>query len=400
MRKVPKRHRFTDERVRRTFPPPSNGSTTKNGSPKTQALYWDDKTEGFGLVVSDSNRSFIVQRWVDGKTKRVTLGRVGGAWKSRNVPADCRTDDVCSLKAAREAARKLYNRLGDDEPSASSVAAPAPVADPPSHTLREALDMHAAAMRDANREEKTIRDTERLFELHICDWLDLPLSSIEPEGCVERKRAIIEQGKATTAAKVFSRLEAVWNTSITLRPKTTPPNYAKAARNVKPPKQAEKQKGLSWDELPGVMATLATVEYGPRRDLWEFVLFTGLRNADACSVRWEHVNLTDETDKRDFGYGEVEIAQTASTGPSPKVASIGRLRYRCRGRRGPSCIDGRPTTSLNTADPMAAGCSRRIRKRGNPTTSYASRGIASTLCQRDYLTGCDTPSPRRPTPKS
>ncbi|MDQ3797527.1 MAG: Arm DNA-binding domain-containing protein, partial [Pseudomonadota bacterium] len=42
------------------------------------ALYWDDKLSGFGLRVTPSGiKSFILQRRINGKEHRITLGRYG-----------------------------------------------------------------------------------------------------------------------------------------------------------------------------------------------------------------------------------------------------------------------------------------------------------------------------------
>lgn len=308
---MPKRHRFTTDRVRRTFSPPPEGATTSSGKPITQAFYWDEQTEGFGLVVSESNRSFIVQRWVDGKTRRVTLGRVGGAWKNRHVPADWRTDDVCSLKAAREAARKVYNHLGDDEPITATAVEPAPL---PTPTLREAIDFHAENMRHKECEEDNIENVAYTLGLHVGDWIDLPLGDITKEMCDERHKAITADGKPTTANNVFDRLRAVWNT-IAQKRNGIPENPARSITRNKPGKSVT---ALPWDELPAWADRTNKIKNPIRRDLWWFILFTGLRSTDACTVRWEHLNLTDKTIKKDFGHGEVVIEPGCIHRPKPK----------------------------------------------------------------------------------
>jgi integrase len=51
-----------------------------------------------------------------------------------------------------------------------------------------------------------------------------------------------------------------------------------------------------------------------RRDLQFFVLFTGLRREDACTVRWEQVNLTDEP----ILLGKIEVPPGCIHRPKPK----------------------------------------------------------------------------------
>ena len=57
---------LTNARAIARLPKPENGK---------QRLYWDDKLTGFGMLVSGKTgtRSFVVQREVNGHTRRVTL---------------------------------------------------------------------------------------------------------------------------------------------------------------------------------------------------------------------------------------------------------------------------------------------------------------------------------------
>ena len=44
---------------------------------KGQRLYFDSQLKGFGVCVGKKSKTYIVQRDVDGKTVRVTIGRHG-----------------------------------------------------------------------------------------------------------------------------------------------------------------------------------------------------------------------------------------------------------------------------------------------------------------------------------
>ena len=59
-----KKYNITDTRAA-SFPIPEKG----------QAIYWDEKQSGLGLrVTANGARSWIVQGYVNGKSKRFTLG--------------------------------------------------------------------------------------------------------------------------------------------------------------------------------------------------------------------------------------------------------------------------------------------------------------------------------------
>ncbi|MFO7885076.1 MAG: hypothetical protein R6U68_09650, partial [Desulfobacteraceae bacterium] len=47
-------------------------------SPQTgQALIWDDETAGFGIRLNQNSKTYFVQSRVNGKARRVTIGRHG-----------------------------------------------------------------------------------------------------------------------------------------------------------------------------------------------------------------------------------------------------------------------------------------------------------------------------------
>jgi integrase len=67
-------------------------------------------------------------------------------------------------------------------------------------------------------------------------------------------------------------------------------------------KEHRRQEPIAWERLPAWSAKVSTLEDrgkgergpGVRGDYLMFVLLTGLRRMDAATVRWDHVNLTDE----------------------------------------------------------------------------------------------------------
>ena len=94
------------------------GAPHKSGK---QSIVWDVELKGFGLLISGTTRakSYIVQRDVNGKTRRLTVGRT----------------NVIELHEARKRGAKLLLQLADGhDPKSKSKA--------DTLTLREALETY------------------------------------------------------------------------------------------------------------------------------------------------------------------------------------------------------------------------------------------------------------------
>jgi integrase len=131
-----------------------------------QVLYWDAEVKGFGILVSGATakRTYVVQRSINGRTRRVTVG-----------PAN-----VLSLDQARKRAEEIladfYRGIDPKAARASKV------------NLKEARDDYLRARKDLRpRSAANYRDG---IERYLSDWLDSPPTSISPD-MVERRHAEI-----------------------------------------------------------------------------------------------------------------------------------------------------------------------------------------------------------------
>ena len=96
---------------------------------RAQVIYWDEKFSGFGVVVGKKAKTYIVQRDVSGRTRRVKIGRHGD-W---------------TPEEARKRARELLVELdqGKDPTAEKRKRAARGV------TLRQALEEHLSRLRAA-----------------------------------------------------------------------------------------------------------------------------------------------------------------------------------------------------------------------------------------------------------
>jgi len=265
-----------------------------------QATYWDTGLRGFGVRVSGAtnDKSFIVQRAIAGKTRRITVG-------------------ACNVLTLAEARVRAQGYLGDfargvDPKSRKAAGA----------TLRQAL------------EEQQVYRTA--IEGHLSAWLDQPLSNITRDAVEARHRAIADevearhvadgnrlaalwtkraeaaaakgcmdaaanhraQGAAALKRKLWrghaaantamKSLQTVWN-HVAERNEELGASPVRLRRMWYPSQPRERM--VRSDEMPAFYKAVMELNNAVGRAYITLLLFTGLRRGEAASLQWSAVDL-------------------------------------------------------------------------------------------------------------
>ncbi|MFO1153658.1 MAG: tyrosine-type recombinase/integrase [Rhodospirillales bacterium] len=281
------------------------------GADGKQTLYFDTETKGFGLLVSRATKSWVVQRDIDGRSKRITLGRA----------------DVVRAEEARRRARAALDVMAQGT---------LPVAVP---TLKDALSAHRDALVRRKASPLTIRDHDTVARLHLAPLLDRRLDMITPEELYRLHVKVTDRAGPYAANRVIRVVRAAWNTARRRLPKVVPlPEVGAVEWN----KETRRREPIAWTELPAWFKRVHGLSW-VMRDYMLFVLLTGLRRRDASAIRWEEIDWRAGTLYRPAPKGGADRAFTIPL--SRKALAVLRLRRMTNSRLLPASPWAFPTRS-------------------------------------------------------
>jgi integrase len=258
-----------------------------------QTLYWDwddrphsEAVRGFGVLVSGrtNTKSYVVQRELHGKTRRVTLGDVAKYEALGRPLEDIRNEAADMLESMRKGIDPKAQRRRDSEANV---------------TLRATLDKYLA---NQELSAASRRHYRHMVEKWLADWLDRPLRDVTREMVEQRFRKIktevakrgSDNGRfqsepgAATANATMRALKILWNYASDSAP-TLPPNPVKLKRWYKVP---ARERHVSGDQLPAFYQATSQLANRAMRDYLLLVLFTGLRRDEAAGLRWSDIDFS------------------------------------------------------------------------------------------------------------
>ena len=274
---MPKK-RLTNAKVRALKAPHSTGK---------QVIYWDTEVKGFGVLCSGVTdaKSYVVQRDVGGKTKRITIGACGDF------------EDIDDARdEARDAKKEMKAGVSPKvrRPEAGGV------------TLGQALEnLIEDRTNSKTLKPSTIADYQWNVNRYFSDWIDMPLQDITRDMCITRFHAIrnevaklrrtkLAKGEAAAngAMRVF---RLIWNHA-EFRSGTSwgeNPISKWGDRKLWHP-TVRRTTIVKTDDLPKFYKAIKGLSNALLGDYLLLVLFTGLRRNEAAGLTWKDVNLDEK----------------------------------------------------------------------------------------------------------
>lgn len=245
---------------------------------QAQDFYRDSALPGFGLrVMNTGSMAFIVEKRINGKVKRITIGKFGV---------------LTAEKARIKALELLGNITVGGDPIAEKKAKTAKGV-----TLDEAFTSYLAARNDLK--EGTIKNYKKCMDGPLKDWKPKALSDID-KTMVQERHAKLGKTAPARANNTMRVLRAVFNHSM----EQYEDENGKPIIQVNPVDRLSHTRSwyrierrttlLKSHQLAGWLA--ATEQINPTtRDYFQLLLFTGLRKMEGASLSWDDVDLKAKT---------------------------------------------------------------------------------------------------------
>ncbi|MFT7481010.1 MAG: integrase, partial [Gammaproteobacteria bacterium] len=179
-------------------------------------------------------------------------------------------------------------------------------------TLSQAIELHLRAMRAKGCTKRSMDAFGDECAHYLADWMERPLASLRRHEVAERHEALTETSGPYLANRVLHQFRAVYNSAVR-RFEDLPPTNPVIAVTFN--RVRRRRQPIPWTNLPAWRRKVDGIANPIRRDLQLFLLFTGLRNHDARTVRWEHVDLASGTVHRPRPKGGEDRAFTVPLAP-------------------------------------------------------------------------------------
>lgn len=216
--------------------------------------HWDNEIKGLVLFVGKKAKTWYFQKDIGGQTKRILIGRY----------------PTISASAARQTALGFALELSRGAGKHIQVGAP---------TLFEAMEVYLD--RPKLRSETHKAGVRQQFELHLKDWLRLPIDEITKSMVVQRHR---EMAKTPSGANhVLKVFRTVWNH--TRRTYDLPESPTNAIEWYQ-----ERPDGRTIDDLPAWKRRVGGLGNPIHAVFFELLLYTGFRKSEALTLDWKHVH--------------------------------------------------------------------------------------------------------------
>jgi len=286
-----------------------------------QTIYWDDELRGFGVQCSGktNQRLYIVQRDVNGKSRRITLGTVSGL----------------KLDAARRRAEDALDDLRRGlDPKQKAKA----------YTLQEAVDEFLGPKGEKHSRLRPAsvalyRQIERLLK----PWLNRNLSDITFDMVDQKHKELAKEIGPTTANLAMRVLRIVWNYAAD---RSTLPECPVSRLKKRWYAEPRRTRHVAFEQLPQFYRALSVLESTTARDYILLLLFTGMRRREAASLRWSDIDLVQKVIRLP---AEVTKAKRALVLPMSIFVYELLVRRRAAGTAGPFVFPG-PGGHITSAD--------------------------------------------------
>ncbi len=252
-----------------------------------QRLIWDDDVKGFGIRLTPTKKTYIVQGRVSGKRteRRISLGEHG------IITAD---------EARRRARRELAAMSSGTDPMEERKILEARAA-----TLRDVVEKYLEDRRDLKPSSRA--DIDKHLQKSFASWADRPFVEISRDKVLARFKELSDRSPAQ-ANQAFRVLRALMNYArAKYRPGNSlimPENPVRILSDAKVWNRVQARSGriptakigAAWNVVQELRQAPDASRVGETlADAVAFLMLTGARWSEMAGLTWDRVNLDDAT---------------------------------------------------------------------------------------------------------
>lgn len=245
---------------------------------KGQMFYWDADLLGFGIYVGKTSKTWFVEKRIDNKTKRLSLGK---------YPA------LTAEQARTEAMKQLNKMANGVDPVKEKREAKIKVV-----TLGEVFAEFLSARQ---LKPKTVKDYTGVMNNIYADWQKLPITDISRDAVERRhKKMGAERGEAyanlgaRTLRSVLNYASAKYETGKGVS--ILPDNPVKRISQTRSWYRVERRTGhLKAHQLAAWFDAVLNIDNDTIRDYLIFVILTGCRKDESAKLQWADIDLIDKS---------------------------------------------------------------------------------------------------------
>jgi len=247
---------------------------------KDQVFYRDTELKGFALrVTSNGSKSFVVEKNIGNKVRRITLGKYG----------------ALTVEQARKEAQKTIGQIATGiDPIAEKRTAKMNII-----TLNEVFDDYTKARKSLKH--NTLYNYKRILTIAFAGWGSKPFLSITKDKIAKHHEKLGKENGEAYANLAMRLLRALFNFAagqyedaqgkslITENP-VRRLSQTRAWYRVE-----RRQSFIKAHELAPWYTGVQQLQNEVLRDYLLLILLTGLRRQEAATLRWDQVDLTAKT---------------------------------------------------------------------------------------------------------
>lgn len=247
---------------------------------KDQVFYRDDQLKGFALrVTASGTKSFIVEKNIGNKVRRMTLGKYG----------------ALTVEQARKEAQKIIGQIATGiDPIAEKLATKMSAI-----TLNDVFEDYIKARKSLKH--NTLYNYRRVLTIAFASWGDKPLVAITKDKVAKHHEKLGKEHGEAYANLAMRLLRALFNfasgqyedaqgkTMITENP-VTRLSQTRAWYRVE-----RRQTFIKSHDLAAWYEGVQKLQNDILRDYLLLLILSGLRRQEAAQLMWEDVDLTAKT---------------------------------------------------------------------------------------------------------